>query len=285
MTFPTPRYQISAVVYCPTIDRTTATLSCPDCHGTREWWAVSPAGERHTIACPRCTDQYARSGRDQLPSLQVTRYVPRVSRLTIGSITVRTHPHYNDDHVEYMANETGVGSGSIYRESDLYPNEFAALEAATVDANLKNVEVDANPKVTVARAFSGLTFTTAALAALKNGVFNSWQAFRSLGYEIESLLPDDPRRDTEEQHQFREALERYGKYGGTYLPIERHPIDAVIEAFEMKGGGRSTRLHEAIAALKSVAGFADHPESPPCTCEFVSTPSATCPRHGSGESP
>lgn len=284
---PIPRYAIGQTVYHPTIDRTTEALPCPDCLGARKWRAVSPAGEEHETACPRCTDHhYARSGRDDLPALAVVRYVPRADRLTIGSITVKTHPYRGDDHVEYMTSTTG--SGSIYRESHLYPNEMSALGAATIQATIKNAKVEATPQVTKSRAFSGLTYTDAAIAALNDNIFSSWQAFRSLTYAIESALPDDPKNDNDDQRAMREEIERYGKYGGTYLPIERHPIDALIEAFTVLMNdtepcrfASAEGVKRAILNLKTIAGIADHPELPPCTCEFVSSPRDGCPRHGS----
>ena len=279
---PIPKYAIGDVVYLPAIDWITDTLPCPDCHGTRTWKATSPAGEEHTIACPRCTDQYARSSRNDLPSLKVTRHTPRAKRLTIGSITVKTHPYKPQEAVEYMANETGIGSGSLYYETNLFPDEASALAKAEVDASLKNAEVNATPAVTSARKFSGLTYTDAAITALKDGIFNSWQAFRSLGYAIESALPEDSSNDTEDQAAIREAVERYGRYGGTYLPIERHPIDAIFEACRSMTIDE-TVLRVALGNLKRIAGFTDKPEDPPCTCEFIGSPSFSkpdCPRHG-----
>jgi hypothetical protein len=220
-----------------------------------------------------------------LPSLSIARYEPQIRRLTIGSITAKTHPYSGDDGIEYMANETGVGSGSIYRESQLFESEAAARVTAGAEAAIKNAEIDATPRVTKARQFSGLTYTDAALVALKDGIFNSWQAFRSLGYAIESALPEDSNNDTDDQQAVREAIERYGKYGGTYLPVERHPIDALLEALDAEGAERSDAVREAINTLRRIAGIADHPENPPCTCRHIGLYSreSGCPRHGAAE--
>ena len=286
---PTPRYAIGQVVYRPTTDRTTETLSCPDCRGSRVWRAVSPAGEEHEISCPRCTDRYAHSGTDQLPNLKITRYTPIVQPLTIGAITVKTHPYHGDDHVEY-----GTESGSRYYERQFHDTEAAALAVAEAEAAVQNAKIDTLPEVTRARRFSGLTYTDAATAALKDGIFNSWQAFRSLGYALDDALPKDPNDDTETEGQIREALERYAKYGGTYLPVERHPIDALLEAiaaYENRDHPPASLdqdlagIREAIANLKAAAGFPNLPEAPPCTCEFLGRYSRnpTCPRHGQKE--
>ncbi|AZO39689.1 hypothetical protein EJ076_34970 [Mesorhizobium sp. M7D.F.Ca.US.005.01.1.1] len=71
-------------------------------------------------------------------TLDYTAHVPAVERLTIGSIQVNTAPDSYDTGNRYMCWETGVGSGSVYRESDLFDNEASAKLSAEFKANEVN---------------------------------------------------------------------------------------------------------------------------------------------------
>jgi hypothetical protein len=110
---------------------------CPDCLNTRKWQGASPAGSEYSFACPRCSTRY--SSFDDL-RLDYTAHVPFVSKRTIGSVRVDTHPGSWGDQEphSYMCAETGVGSGAVYRESDLFATEEEALKAAEAKAALAN---------------------------------------------------------------------------------------------------------------------------------------------------
>jgi len=56
---------------------------------------------------------------------------PSVSKLTIGSVRVDTS---DERGTSYMCIETGVGSGSIYYESDLFSTHDEAMTVATLKA-------------------------------------------------------------------------------------------------------------------------------------------------------
>ncbi len=277
MSLPIPKYRIGDVVYYPSIESASETLPCPDCLGERKWRAISPAGTEHTLDCPRCTDRYAYSGAlDKLPSLVLQKYAPQVRKLTIGAITAKTMPWSGHDPIEYMANETGIGSGSIYEERKLFPDFESAMSVAEAQAALKNSEIDAKREVINARHFSGLKLNDAALERLCDGIFEAWQAFRSLGYQIESFLPENPDHDTDDQRQLREDFDRYGRYAGTYLPVDHNIVDALLLA--------QTPEEVAVAgsALKQAMGLPDKSEPLPCTCAHANKylHSSTCPRHG-----
>lgn len=108
---------------------------CPDCMGSREWRAISPAGGEYTFCCPRCGGGY-RSNDEA--SLDYTAYTPSVSQLTIGSVRIDTN---EDKPVTYMCVETGVGSGSIYYEKDLFATKEDAEAAAERLAQSQNATV------------------------------------------------------------------------------------------------------------------------------------------------
>lgn len=110
--------------------------TCPDCLGSRNWKAVSPSGGEFDVPCPRCTVNYQS---DQSLSLAYTVMAPSARRLTVGQIKASTAT--GDDYDagnSYMCLETGIGSGSIYREHDLFATEAEALSAAQIKADLTN---------------------------------------------------------------------------------------------------------------------------------------------------
>jgi len=119
-----PKYQIGSTVYYPTTVTTAGRHECPDCLGTKKWTCKSPAGLESDMDCPRC--QRSGGWNDNL-SLSYTQHVPHVRKLTIGSVrtdSAAEHP------VSYMAKETGVGSGSVYYESNLFDDEQSAMAYA-----------------------------------------------------------------------------------------------------------------------------------------------------------
>ena len=133
----TTKYAIGDIVFRAGTVTELKSHPCPDCLGIRGWVATSPAGREYTFACPRCGSGY-QSDRDL--SLAYSQHSPHVERLTIGS--VRVDSHNTDRPVEYMCIETGVGSGSIHNERDLYPTEEDARKAAETLARVGSTEID-----------------------------------------------------------------------------------------------------------------------------------------------
>jgi len=134
MDIPTPRFKIGQTVYHPRTTRQVRFLPCPDCLDTKKWKVTSGAGLEFEIACPRCEE------------LSSSQYVPRVieyvasepQALTIGSIKIDTHPAHGDSPVSYMCEETGIGSGSIYYETQLCETPETARALATLAAQKFN---------------------------------------------------------------------------------------------------------------------------------------------------
>jgi hypothetical protein len=106
---------------------------CPDCLGVGKWSCRSPAGDEFSFGCPRCNTRY--QSNDAL-SLDYSEFAPCVEPLTVGSVRLDT----NDDRhpVSYMCRETGVGSGTIHCEEDLFPTHAEAMTAAQAKAAAQN---------------------------------------------------------------------------------------------------------------------------------------------------
>lgn len=129
----TTKYDIGDTVWYANITTETKQHDCPDCLGSREWSCTSPAGGTFPVPCPRCSAQYQSS--DAL-NLKYSVWTPTARRLTIGSVRVDT----SDEGHQYMCRETGVGSGSIYRENTLFETEAEALASASAKAAANNAD-------------------------------------------------------------------------------------------------------------------------------------------------
>ena len=132
----TSKYSVGDRVYLAGTITKAFMRECPDCQGSKQWDAISPAGKQYQFACPRCSASY-QSERDL--DLKYTQFIGSVEPLTIGSIRVDT----NDERpISYMCIETGVGSGSIYYEPDLFPTEEEARIAAEQKATAQNISTE-----------------------------------------------------------------------------------------------------------------------------------------------
>lgn len=133
------RYSVGDVVYHAGTATEQKKRSCPDCNDTKIWHAISPAGNEYSFSCPRCSARY--NGMDKL-SLNYTAHAPFVRRLTIGSVRYNSHYGSYDHGAQYMCEETGVGGGSVYSESDLFSTHDEAMVAATARAAKADVAVE-----------------------------------------------------------------------------------------------------------------------------------------------
>jgi hypothetical protein len=133
------KFDVGDTVFHANITTERRRHPCPDCLGSREWACTSPAGGTFKVPCPRCGGGYQSN---HALSLDYSWWVPSAQRLTIGSVRVDTHSGTwgHDEHNHYMCVETGVGSGSIYKESSLFATEEEALRAAQTKADLNNAD-------------------------------------------------------------------------------------------------------------------------------------------------
>ena len=199
MSLPTPKFNIGDVVFLGNAERVFEKLPCPDCNGTKTWFAVSPNGLVVEAGCPRC-DGYTRN----LPELTLEDWNPTVRRLTIGSIKIDTARINNPDcwgqePVEYMCLETGVGSGSVYRESQLHRGESMALAAAEAQCAKARAERDEKEAAKVAQVVrcSVLHFKDSTIAGAQHQIFTAWHTYRRLREDIEEWLEKNPNEEVQ----------------------------------------------------------------------------------------
>lgn len=119
-----PKYDVGDKVWVASSQQTEHGETCPDCLGEHGVTVTTPAGESFTVACQTC-----RHGWESTGIVSRYEYTGRAWRGTIGSVRVDTG---DDEPVRYMLVETGVGSGTMHRESNLYVT-LEEAESASVE--------------------------------------------------------------------------------------------------------------------------------------------------------
>ena len=121
-------------------------IQCPDCLGKKVWNVKTPSGDEFTIPCNTCELGYQCYG---TISIYVESAV--VTPLTIGSI--QTDSNDGKNPIRYMCEETGIGSGSLYNECDLFADRTDALDHATEKAKtiLKEKEKEEEKRISYRR--------------------------------------------------------------------------------------------------------------------------------------
>ena len=132
MTTLTSKFSLGQKVWYAGTKKENRHMPCPDCNDAREWKVTSPAGGEYAFPCPRCAAAY--HGDSRL-SLYYAWFVPNVVQLTIGQIKLSNDSNCPE---EYMCNETGVGSGTLYQLDVLFDTRDAAETAAQVRADAIN---------------------------------------------------------------------------------------------------------------------------------------------------
>jgi hypothetical protein len=192
MTTITTLYSVGEVVWHANTTQTTATHDCPDCLGSGSWSATSPAGAEFSVACPRCSGVHQSN---RALSLSYATLVGTATRLTIGSVRFDSA----EVGARYMCKETGVGSGRVYDESDLFSTQEDAQGAADAKAIKNAAEI-----TWIAEQYKGsLQFCDYQLeSALAKDARSSKI---SNGVKVQMLFED--LRDCETMQEMRERLE------------------------------------------------------------------------------
>jgi hypothetical protein len=202
---------------------------------------LTPAGAELSTDCIRCCSHGEIRG---VPSLRRAIWKPQVQSLTIGAIEIRAG--YGDrDAVSYMAVETGIGSGSVYRERELHADEESARAAAAAEAEAKNVTLDAEPARIEQHHFFGLRITDAAIRAASDAVYNGWYRLNYLIDDIKQQLDDEGLTHA----HLKEEIARMIEFDREYR-ANRDPFDKLLAAARHAVGTTDLpALAEALAAL------------------------------------
>jgi hypothetical protein len=220
--FPQPKFRKGQRVYHATTNSETETLPCPDCLGSRRWRVITPAGSELEAECQRCGNY----GWSDLPSLKRITWKPYVSPLTIGSIRIDTAAHRDDSPVSYMCEETGVGSGNVYYEKQLFATHEEATAHATTEAAARVQVEDAKPARIEQKTLSALRFKDAIIEQARSSIWSAWYRYRQLREDIEGEIKDGGAYKIED---LKDGIQQHLDWDGKHR-TERHVIDRLIEA-------------------------------------------------------
>ena len=117
-----PKFNIGDIVYTASFLWSETEEQCPDCLGKLEWQVKTPSGDEFNIPCGTCMRGYFSCGK-------VRNWADNsfVNIRTIGSVRIDTA---NEKPISYMCGETGVGTGTVYYEENIFDNHDAALAKA-----------------------------------------------------------------------------------------------------------------------------------------------------------
>jgi len=113
-----PKYEIGQQVWVVDVRDDVQSDTCPDCLGTKHWPITVPGGDTFDLECATCRYGFEVRG---FVSTHVT--ITIATQMTVGSILINTS---SDQPVTYMMNETGVGSGQIWSQADVFATKADA---------------------------------------------------------------------------------------------------------------------------------------------------------------
>lgn len=222
-----PKFAIGDTVYRVKIDSVRKTLDCPDCLNTRVWWVRSPVGQKHSMKCPRCSNNKMAP---LLTEHELTYHEYRcwTEKLTIGS--VRLDQYTKPKTYEYMCVETGIGSGTIYREETLYISEDAAKFAAASQELTKNETFRKKPEMLEFMKFGVLALDEAWTQKYWDVSYHSWDRLRQYRQLLDNFFeegreheaPATRIKDLGSEYEFTKSYcQHYTKdsYFGQILPL------------------------------------------------------------------
>jgi len=116
-----PKYEIGEKVFSVHVNWTSIEVICPDCLGMKTWVVMAASGESWKVPCNTCNKGYFSSG-------TVSEWNDRliIDQVTVGSIKMDTADVQNP--IRYMCDETGIGSGRVYDEKQLFKTKKEADE-------------------------------------------------------------------------------------------------------------------------------------------------------------
>lgn len=177
----TPKYAIGDKFYIATTETEQRTLDCPDCLGEKAFKVIAPSGDEFTSACVRCSaDSWVRD----VPSLVYCHHVPKVIECEIGGYCVN---EYGENNIKYKAESSGYS----VEETALVADRAVAEAAADALAATKNAEAEATPERIHHKHLGSLKIKEASLDQFKNGLYDSWGAFRHLRREVDAIIENE----------------------------------------------------------------------------------------------
>jgi len=128
--FPAPKYKKGDKVFAADRTYSDEKITCPDCCGTKNWTVVFADGEAVQVDCQTCKRGYE----GPYGVIYFKQWKPFVHELNIGEIRF-------DKEFSYMCVQTGIGSGRLWPEAQLFATHKEAEIQAEADhqENMKSL--------------------------------------------------------------------------------------------------------------------------------------------------
>ena len=111
---------------------------CHKCRGKGELTILFPGGSQEKTDCRECHDGRVRAGSQYS-------WRPQPNPLTVGKITVEVDGNDLTIQETYMCNETGIGSGTLYRGQHMFSkHEDAERHCNHLNSNASSYDYDHN---------------------------------------------------------------------------------------------------------------------------------------------
>ena len=124
----TTKFNLGQKVYPIRSFRKELITTCPICDGIGE---VTISGKEYT--CPECCGSGTRTLVEPQKWQVVDEYISKIGKIAVELYAER-YQKRNEGHTRYMLGATGVGSGTLWNEDDL----FATIEEAQAECERRN---------------------------------------------------------------------------------------------------------------------------------------------------
>lgn len=117
------RFNKGDTVYSAETSYISKIVTCPDCLGEKTWIIIFPSGQIEKIECQTCR----RGFEPATGAININEWLPEVKKLTIANIK---YYDSDEDKFNYMCEETGIKTGRVYYDKDLFTDFQEAEKAA-----------------------------------------------------------------------------------------------------------------------------------------------------------
>lgn len=248
-----PKYAIGTKFFVPTTDRETKQINCPDCLGEKSFKVTAPSGDEFTMDCPRCIGSYRLS---EVPSLRFDAHTPRVRADEITGYSVN---EYGKEGVRYRGKSLSV------EEDEIITDEATAYKRAEELAAQRNVATEKAPERIHLKRLGELPLREATIDQFKNGLYESWSAFRHLRETVDEIIANEDGYSFQNREAIVEALEdslsTTHRYDFVFKGYTRamEAVVALVNADDQTAPKILTALRERWAALPEDAQRAWQP--------------------------
>lgn len=174
-----PKYAIGDKFYYASTKSERRQMDCPDCLGEKSFKVIAPSGDEFTMDCPRC------SGSTWIRDVPDLTYNFHVAEVIADEIKGYCVNEYGEAGIKYRGSRLNVSEG------EMIVDEAVALERAEKLAAAQNAKAETEPKRIHHKTLGSLKLREATIDQFKNGLYDSWGAFRHLREAVDGVIQNE----------------------------------------------------------------------------------------------